>query len=106
MLIGHAVVRLLEVLEQSTGETTKGNKDKGFFVEDVDLLGNKEGSQTSTESNITSLGDKGVTGQGIDNASGLLLGLNCSKSSMVLMLNSKSALYGVENKQKSTASDG
>lgn len=77
MLISHAVVGLLEVLEQSSSKTSESNKNKSFLVEDVDFLGDKEGGQTSTEGDETSLGDKGVSGQGIDDAGSLLAGFNC-----------------------------
>lgn len=76
VLISHAVVGLLEVFEQGSSETAESNKDKSFLVENVDLLGDEEGSQTSTKGDIASLGDKGVSGQRVNNASSLLLGLN------------------------------
>lgn len=76
VLISHVVVGLPEVLEQSASKTTEGNKDKSFLVEYIDFLGNEEGGQTSTESNISGLGDKRVTGQRVNNASSFLLGLN------------------------------
>jgi hypothetical protein len=76
VLISHAVVGLLEVLEQSTSKTTKSNKNKGFLVEDVNFLRDKEGGQTSTEGDEASLGDKGVARQGVDDARSLLLGFN------------------------------
>jgi hypothetical protein len=76
VLISHAVVRLLQVFEQSSGKTTECNKNKSFLVENIDLLGDEEGGQTGTKGDIASLGDKGVSGQRVNNASGLLLGLN------------------------------
>lgn len=76
VLISHVVVGLPEVLEQSASKTTEGNKDKSFLVEYIDFLRNEEGGQTSTESNISGLGDKRVTGQRVNNASSFLLGLN------------------------------
>jgi hypothetical protein len=72
---GHVVVRLLEVLEQKTQKTTGGKQHQGFFVKDVDFLGNQKGKRTSGQGDEASLGNEVVAGKSIDDAVGLFLGL-------------------------------
>jgi hypothetical protein len=74
MFIGHVGERFSEVLQENTEKTSRSDQDQGLFVQNVDFLGDQESGQTSSSSNITSLGDDGVTGKRINEAVGLLLG--------------------------------
>lgn len=76
VLAGHVVVGFAEVLEQDGQETTGGDKDKSFFVEDIDFLGNEESGETGAESDETSLGDERVAGKRVNDAGSLLLGVD------------------------------
>lgn len=73
MLLSHVGVGLSQVLEQDTQKTSAGNQDQGFFVENVDFLGDKCSGQTGTNSQVAGLGGNGVTGKDIQNT-GLFLG--------------------------------
>lgn len=74
MFIAHGSEGFTEVFQQTKQETASTNQHQGFFVEDIDFLGDQEGSKTSAEGDITGLGDERVAGKGIDNAVRLLLG--------------------------------
>lgn len=57
MFISHVHEGFSEVLDEKTKETSGGNQDQGFFIKDIDFLGNQESSKTSAQSNKTSLGN-------------------------------------------------
>lgn len=76
VIFSHVDIRLTQVLEENTQESTSTKKDKRFFIEDIDLLGDKESSQTSAQGNETGLGNKRVTRKGVNDAGSLLLRLD------------------------------
>lgn len=77
MLVGHVGERFSEVLDKDTKKTGRGDQDQGLFVNDINFLGDQKSRQTSGSSNITSLGNNGVTGKRIEETVGLLLGFLC-----------------------------
>lgn len=74
VFVGHVGEGFSEVLQEDTEKSGGGDQDKGFFVQDIDLLGDQEGRDTGESSNITSLGNNRVTGKRVNETVGLLLG--------------------------------
>jgi hypothetical protein len=84
VFIGHVGERFSEVLQEDTEKTSRSDQNQSFFVQNVDFLGDQESGQTSSSSNITSLGDDGVTGKRVNEAIGLLLRLlYCFKYALI-----------------------
>jgi hypothetical protein len=75
VFVGHVGERFSEVLQKDTEETSGSNQNQSFFVQYVDFLGDQESRQTSGGSNVTSLGNDGITGKGINETVSLLLGI-------------------------------
>lgn len=76
VIVGHVVVGLAKVLEEDTEKTGRGDQDKGLLVEDVNLLGDEESGETSTEGEETGLGNERVARERVNDAGSLLLGVN------------------------------
>lgn len=80
VFIAHGSEGFTEVFQQTEQKTASTDQHQGFFVEDIDFLGDQECSKTSAKGDITRLGDERVAGKGIDNAVGFLLGVYIEKS--------------------------
>jgi hypothetical protein len=72
VFVGHVVEGLSKVLQEKTKKGGGTDQNQGFFVHNVNLLGDQVRGQTGTGGNVGSLGGNRVTGKTIEKTALLL----------------------------------